>query len=45
MVEIDRHAVAAISVSGIGLDVLGGLYLAYDLLVGQYGPMRLSHGW
>jgi hypothetical protein len=23
------------------LDVLGGLYLAYDLLCGQHGPLRL----
>jgi hypothetical protein len=38
---IDHHAVAAVSLTGIGLDVLGGLYLAYDLLGGQYGPLRL----
>ncbi|HEY4364387.1 MAG TPA: hypothetical protein VGN17_25705 [Bryobacteraceae bacterium] len=38
---IDHHTVAAISVSGICLDVLGGLYLAYDLLGGQHGPLRL----
>lgn len=38
---MDHHAVAAISVSGICLDVLGGLYLAYDLLGGQHGPLRL----
>jgi hypothetical protein len=38
---MDHHAVAAISVTGIGLDVLGGLYLAYDLLGGQHGPLRL----
>jgi hypothetical protein len=38
---MDHHTVAAISVSGICLDVLGGLYLAYDLLGGQHGPLRL----
>jgi hypothetical protein len=38
---MDHHTVAAVSAAGIGLDVLGGLYLAYDLLGGQYGPLRL----
>ena len=38
---MDHHAVAALSVIGIGLDVLGGLYLAYDLLGGKHGPLRL----
>jgi hypothetical protein len=38
---MDHHAVAAVSITGIGLDVLGGLYLAYDLLGGQHGPLRL----
>jgi hypothetical protein len=38
---MDHHAVAVVSVIGICLDVLGGLYLAYDLLGGQYGPLRL----
>ena len=38
---MDHHAVAIVSVTGIGLDVLGGLYLAYDLLGGQHGPLRL----
>jgi hypothetical protein len=38
---MDHHTVAAISLSGICLDVLGGLYLAYDLLGGQHGPLRL----
>src|SRR5208282_2243107 len=37
----DHHTVATISLAGIWLDVLGGLYLAYDLLGGQYGPLRL----
>jgi hypothetical protein len=39
--EIDRHTVAAIAISGSCLDVLGSLYLAYDLLGGQHGPLRL----
>ena len=38
---MDHHTVAAISISGTCLDVLGSLYLAYDLLGGQHGPLRL----
>jgi hypothetical protein len=38
---MDHHTVAAISICGTCLDVLGGLYLAYDLLGGQHGPLRL----
>src|SRR2546430_8227100 len=38
---MDHHTVAAISITGTGLDVLGSLYLAYDLLGGQNGPLRL----
>jgi hypothetical protein len=38
---MDHHTVAAISISGSCLDVLGSLYLAYDLLGGRYGPLRL----
>jgi hypothetical protein len=38
---MDHHVVAAISISGSCLDVLGSLYLAYDLLGGQHGPLRL----
>lgn len=38
---MDHHTVAAVSLTGIFLDVLGGLYLAYDLLGGQHGPLRL----
>ncbi len=37
---IDRHALAAISIIGSSLDVLGALYLAYDLLGGEHGPLR-----
>jgi len=38
---VDHHSVAAVSITGICLDVLGSLYLAYDLLGGQHGPLRL----
>jgi len=40
-VTVDHHTVAAISISGSCLDVLGSLYLAYDLLGGRHGPLRL----
>ncbi len=38
---MDHHTLAAVSITGTGLDVLGSLYLAYDLLGGQHGPLRL----
>jgi hypothetical protein len=38
---MDHHTVAAISIAGTCLDVIGSLYLAYDLLGGQHGPLRL----
>src|SRR5580693_8879138 len=38
---MDHHTLAAISIAGTSLDVLGSLYLAYDLLGGQHGPLRL----
>lgn len=38
---MDHHTVAAVSITGDCLDVLGSLYLAYDLLGGQHGPLRL----
>ena len=38
---MDHHMVASISIAGSCLDVLGSLYLAYDLLGGQHGPLRL----
>ena len=37
---IDRHTLALISIVGSSLDVLGALYLAYDLLGGEHGPLR-----
>src|ERR1700719_2927688 len=38
---MDHHTVAAISIAGTCLDLLGSLYLAYDLLGGQNGSLRL----
>jgi hypothetical protein len=37
---IDKHALAVVSIVGCSLDVLGALYLAYDLLGGEHGPLR-----
>ncbi len=37
---IDRHTLALISIVGSSFDVLGALYLAYDLLGGEHGPLR-----
>jgi hypothetical protein len=37
---MDRHIVALISIIGSSLDVLGAMYLAYDLLGGEHGPLR-----
>lgn len=37
---IDKHTLALISIIGSTLDVLGALYLAYDLLGGEHGPLR-----
>ena len=39
--RLDHHIVAAISIAGSCLDVVGSIYLAYDLLGGQHGPLRL----
>jgi hypothetical protein len=38
---MDHHLVASISIAGSCLDVLGSMYLAYDLLGGPHGPLRL----
>ena len=38
--RIDGHTVALISIVGNALDLLGALYLAYDLLGGEHGPLR-----
>jgi len=37
---MDKHALAIISIIGSSLDMLGALYLAYDLLGGEHGPLR-----
>lgn len=37
---ISRDLLAWLSVAGIAFDLLGGLYLAYDLLGGRRGPLR-----
>jgi hypothetical protein len=37
---IDRHTLALVGIVGSSLDVLGTLYLAYDLLGGEHGPLR-----
>jgi hypothetical protein len=37
---IDKHTLALVSIIGSFLDVLGALYLAYDLLGGEHGPLR-----
>jgi len=37
---IDKQTLAVVSIVGSSLDVLGALYLAYDLLGGEHGPLR-----
>ena len=37
---IDKLTLALVSIVGSSLDVLGALYLAYDLLGGEHGPLR-----
>src|ERR1700680_3560128 len=37
---IDKHTVALVSIIGSSVDVIGALYLAYDLLGGEHGPLR-----
>ena len=37
---MDRHTLALICIVGSALDVLGALYLAYDVLGGEHGPLR-----
>lgn len=39
--SIDHHLIASVSIAGTCFDVLGTLYLAYDLLGGEHGPLRL----
>lgn len=37
---IDRHTLALVSIAGSSLDLVGAMYLAYDLLGGEHGPLR-----
>ena len=37
---MNHHTLAIISIVGSCLDLLGALYLAYDLLGGEHGPLR-----
>jgi len=37
---MDHHTLAIVSIVGSCLDLLGALYLAYDLLGGEPGPLR-----
>src|ERR1700722_10736003 len=37
---MDRHTLALIGIIGNSFDLLGTLYLAYDLLGGEHGPLR-----
>lgn len=37
---LDHHHLAIVSLTGSSLDVVGALYLAYDLLGGRHGPLR-----
>jgi len=39
-VIVDHHTIAAIALSGTALNLLGGLYLAYDLFGAKHGPLR-----
>ena len=36
-----HHLIPMLSLAGVILDALGGLYLAYDLLGGKKGPLRM----
>jgi hypothetical protein len=37
---MDKHTLALIGIIGNSFDVLGAMYLAYDLLGGEHGPLR-----
>lgn len=39
-IVVDHHMLASVSIAAVMLDMLGGLYLAYDLLGGEHGPLR-----
>jgi hypothetical protein len=37
---MDHHVIALFALIGMGLDLLGGLFLAYDLFGRRGGPLR-----
>jgi hypothetical protein len=37
---VDHHTLAAVALAGTALNLLGGLYLAYDLFGGRHGSLR-----
>jgi hypothetical protein len=41
MSGVPHHLIPILSLVGVILDALGGLYLAYDLLGGKKGPLRI----
>jgi hypothetical protein len=40
VIPLNQQLVAEVTLIGMGFDVLGGCYLAYDLLGGKRGPLR-----
>lgn len=38
--RLDHHTLAAVGLAGNALNLLGALYLAYDLFGGEHGPLR-----
>ena len=38
---MSQRFLAAVSLTGLGFDLFGGLYLAYDLLGGARGPLGI----
>ena len=39
-IEISSRMVASAALIGMGLNLFGGFYLAYDLFCGKRGPLR-----
>jgi hypothetical protein len=40
-ISVTDESIAIINLLGLTLDALGGLFLAYDLLGGEHGPLRI----
>ena len=40
MLSVEHHIVAAIALTGTAFNLLGALYLSYDLLGGRHGALR-----